>query len=67
VGANFHIPSKTGVTTINVSVYNIYNHNNPFLVYTDYEYNETTMETEKKLMQVSIFPIIPSVSIGYKF
>ena len=67
VGANFHIPSETGTTTINVSVYNIYNHNNPFLVYTDYEFNESTLEVEKKLMQVSIFPIIPSVSIGYKF
>ena len=67
LGANFHIPSKTGTTTINVSVYNIYNHNNPFLVYTDYIYNEATGELDKKLMQVSIFPIIPSVSISYKF
>ena len=67
IGANFHIPFEYGSSTINVSVYNIYNHNNPFLVYTNYDYNETTQQTEKKLMQVSIFPIIPSVSFSYKF
>ena len=67
LGANFHIPFEYGTSTINVSVYNIYNHNNPFLVYTDYVYDESTQQAEKKLMQVSIFPIIPSFSLSYKF
>ena len=67
LGANFHIPSEYGVSTINVSVYNVYNHNNPFLVYTSYGWDEVSLEMEKKLMQVSIFPIIPSVSFSFKF
>ncbi len=68
LGANFHIPFEYGTSTINVSVYNVYNHNNPFLVYTSaYEWDEATQQQVKKLMQVSIFPIIPSVSFSYKF
>ena len=67
LGANFHIPFEYGTSTINVSVYNVYNHNNPFLVYTDYVYDEVTLQPDKKLMQVSIFPIIPSFSFSYKF
>ena len=67
VGMNFHKQLKHGTRTWNLSVYNAYNHNNPFIVYTDYKWDEA-MQTEKKvLMQVSIFPIIPSVSYSYKF
>ncbi len=67
LGANMHFPLNPGLLTLNFSVYNVYNHNNPFLVYTGYVYNESTQQTEKKLMQVSIFPIIPSFSLSYKF
>ena len=67
LGANLHFPLNPGLLTLNFSVYNVYNHNNPFLVYTGYVYNESTQQTEKKLMQVSIFPIIPSFSLSYKF
>ena len=67
LGANMHFPLNPGLLTLNFSVYNVYNHNNPFLVYTGYVYDESTQQTEKKLMQVSIFPIIPSFSLSYKF
>ena len=67
LGANLHFPLNPGLLTLNFSVYNTYNHNNPFLVYTDYVYDESTQQAEKKLMQVSIFPIIPSFSLSYKF
>ena len=67
LGANFHIPSKTGVSTINVSVYNVYNHRNPFLVYTEYKWDETLLQERKALMQASIFPIIPTASFSFKF
>ena len=67
LGANFHIPSPDGISTINVSVYNVYNHLNPFLVYTDYEFDENLQNERKVLKQVSIFPIIPTVSYSFKF
>ena len=62
-----HTPFKYGIGTLNVSVYNAYCHNNPFLVYTEYDWDYETNQQVKKLMQASIFPLIPSVSYSYKF
>lgn len=73
LGINFHIPHKrSGDATlskggwlqnaehiVNISVYNVYNHQNPYLIYVD-SYNHT-------LKQVSIFPILPSLSYQFKF
>ena len=67
VGMNFHKQKKYGIRTWNISVYNAYNHNNPFIVYTDYRWDEATLTEKKVLMQASLFPIIPSVSYSYKF
>ena len=67
VGMNFHKQKKYGIRTWNISVYNAYNHNNPFIVYTDYRWDEATLTEKKVLMQTSLFPIIPSVSYSYKF
>jgi len=68
LGFNYHHrPFKYGTGTLNVSVYNAYCHNNPFIVYTDYDWDYETGQQVKKLMQASIFPIIPSISYSYKF
>ena len=67
VGMNFHKQKKHGLRTWNLSVYNAYNHNNPFIVYTRYNWDEATQQEKKALMQASLFPIIPSVSYSYKF
>jgi len=71
LGINFHKQKKHGVRTWSISVYNAYNNLNPFLVYpnSDYLYdriNNRYVEV-KKLTQLSIFPIIPSLSYSYKF
>jgi len=62
-----HKPFKYGEGILNFSVYNVYNHNNPFIVYTSYTWDDASGEEKKTLMQVSIFPIIPSISYSYKF
>lgn len=62
-----HKPFTYGTGTLNISVYNVYNHNNPFVVYTDYKWDEVNLKETKVLKQVSIFPIIPSISYSYKF
>ena len=67
LSVNFHKQKKHGVRTWNISVYNVYNHNNPFIVYTDYSWDEATQTEKKLLMQASLFPIIPSVSYSFKF
>ena len=62
-GINFHKKRKHGIRTWNISIYNLYNRNNPFLIYPDREYSND----KKVLKQISVFPIIPSVSYTYKF
>lgn len=56
---NFHKQKKHGIRTWNISVYNAYNHNNPFIVLPN--------DDSKQLIQYSIFPIIPSISYSFKF
>ena len=58
LGVNFKRTFRNGNhRTISLSVYNAYNRNNPFLVYRD----------GANLKQLSIFPIMPSVSYNYEF
>lgn len=71
LGVNFHKKKKRGTRTWNISIYNVYNQLNPFMVYQSSEgsYNPKTgqYESNKVLKQVTLFPIIPSVSYSYKF
>lgn len=58
LGVNFKRTFDNGHhRMISVSVYNAYNRNNPFLVYRD----------GSKFKQLSIFPIMPSLSYTYEF
>lgn len=71
LGMNFHKKKKYGTRTWNISIYNAYSNNNPFLVYpkqtgTWDDVNQVYV-TKKSFVQVSIFPIIPSVSYSYKW
>jgi len=71
LGVNFHKKKKYGTRTWNISVYNAYNNNNPFLIMPKEDYNwdpvTDTYEIDKKLIQISIFPIIPSISYSFKW
>lgn len=71
VGMNFHKKLKRGIRTWNISVYNAYNKLNPFLTIVEtkynYNYNSGQSNQRKILNQISIFPIIPSISYSYKF
>lgn len=61
IGFNFHKKKRHGVRTWNLSVYNLYNHKNPYIVYKGWKHGSP------QLMQLSIFPIMPSVSYSFKF
>ena len=67
VSANFHrkFKKRNMRRTINVSVYNLYNHQNPYLTYTSSEYSYKGYS--KALVQLSIFPILPSVAYTLYF
>ncbi len=50
-----------------ISVYNVYNRLNAFYIDMDTEYNHTTGSQKNVLKQVTLFPIIPSISYQFKF
>jgi hypothetical protein len=60
IGATFHYPIQRHPewqSVWNVSIYNVYNNMNPFLLYQD----------SGKMYKISIFPLLPSVSYSFKF
>jgi hypothetical protein len=69
LGFNFHKQKKHGIRTWNISFYNAYSRQNPFFLYFEETSFEEANRTGKarKLQQLSLFPIIPSISYSYKF
>ena len=69
--ANFHKQKKHCERIFSINVYNTLCHNNPFVVipWENYDFDPVTGElVEKKVLeQVCIFPIIPTLSLQYKF
>ncbi len=55
--------------TMNLSIYNAYNNRNPFLVYvyTYSYYNGNEYVEERTLRQLTLFPIIPTISYAISF
>ncbi|RME94003.1 MAG: TonB-dependent receptor, partial [Bacteroidetes bacterium] len=49
------------------SVYNVYNRRNPFFTYYDLETDVEAGTAQAKALQVSLFPIIPSVSWNFSW
>ncbi len=65
LGIQFRKQKKRGERTWEISVYNTYNRKNPFFYYTDNE-----IRNGRKygfLRQVSLFPVIPSITYSFKF
>jgi hypothetical protein len=65
IGANFHRSFKNCSRTISVSVYNLYNRKNPYMIYESHEHRYQNYNGA--LVQLSIFPILPSVAYTLKF
>jgi hypothetical protein len=63
IGVNLHKKTKWGERTWNFSFYNAYNRQNPFYLFFDTEWQTN----ERKLMQLSLFPILPSFTYSFKF
>jgi hypothetical protein len=49
------------------SVYNVYNHQNPYFIYFDATGDLDKGKLEVKAKQVTLFPILPSISYNFKF
>lgn len=59
---NRHKKKEWGEQTWSFGAYNIYNRQNPFYLYFGSDYNG-----KRQLRQVSLFPIIPSISYSFNF
>ncbi|MDP4291679.1 MAG: TonB-dependent receptor, partial [Bacteroidota bacterium] len=70
LGFNFHRKRSWGERIWRIGVYNLYSRRNPFFIYTK---NETTLDKSDNLVQnisfkqVSLFPIIPSITYSFNF
>ncbi|HEX4958937.1 MAG TPA: hypothetical protein VFV46_12215, partial [Lacibacter sp.] len=49
------------------SVYNVYSRQNPYFIYYDQSGNPLQGTLEVEARQVSLFPVIPSVTLNFKF
>jgi hypothetical protein len=53
--------------SLNFSVYNVYNRRNPFFISIGSRINQAKMEISSTAYQMSLFPIIPSISWNFRF
>ncbi|MFK7921734.1 MAG: carboxypeptidase-like regulatory domain-containing protein [Bacteroidia bacterium] len=69
LGMNVKRPTKWGSLTWNFGVYNIYNRLNPYAYFigTDDEKTLPDGSPQPALIKLSLFPIIPSISLSFKF
>ncbi|WP_346862415.1 TonB-dependent receptor [uncultured Draconibacterium sp.] len=74
ISMNFHKQKKRGVRTWSLGLYNAYSRQNPFYLYWGHQgtsgYNQQGYYFENSkpaLKQVSLFPVLPSVSYTFKF
>ncbi len=54
-------------SSLNLSVYNAYNRMNPFYIYLETTGNLQNFDIQTKAVQMSLFPILPSLSWNFKF
>lgn len=62
IGVNLHKQLKKYKRTWSFGLYNAYSRQNPFFLYFGYD-----LQNNRKLYQISLFPVIPSVSYSFKF
>ena len=68
IGVQFIKPhAKKGQSIFEISIYNVYNHHNPFFYFIGESYNEQTHQSTVQLQSLSIFPIIPTFTYHFKF
>ncbi len=53
--------------TLNLSVYNVYNRQNPYFIYYDFQGNILDGQFSTMAKQVTIFPIMPSIAWNFNF
>jgi hypothetical protein len=62
LGVNLRKPTRWGERIWSFGLYNAYSRQNPFYLYFSYD-----RQQNQRLTQISLFPIIPSVTYNFKF
>ncbi len=63
IGFNFRKKTRWGESVWNISAYNAYSRQNPYFLYLRTDYDTGA----RNVYQVSLFPIIPSISYSFNF
>ena len=50
-----------------INIYNLYNRRNAFAMYVSSDYDSNTNEQTKKVKMITLFPIIPTLGLSFKF
>ncbi|MEN9333353.1 MAG: hypothetical protein RLY35_533, partial [Bacteroidota bacterium] len=64
---NPQLKKRVFVSSWNFSIYNLYNRRNPYFIYFAAEGNFSQGSFQTKAYQVSLFPILPSVTWNFEF
>ncbi|WP_089318281.1 TonB-dependent receptor [Pontibacter ummariensis] len=68
LGAVLKLKSRHGEADLTFGVYNVYNRRNPYFVYIDHVKDEESSQiTGFQAKQVSLFPVVPSITYNFKF
>jgi hypothetical protein len=74
VGMQYRWPARTGEQALRLGFYNLYNRKNPFFYYLGYDVQGSGIppvpgkfKVIPRVRQVSLFPILPSLSYSLKF
>jgi len=60
-------PNKRFKSSVTLSVYNVYSRQNPYFIYYDREGSLANGTFQLKAKQVSLFPVIPSITWNFKY
>ena len=62
-----YVQDRKFKSSFNFSIYNVYNRKNVYFMFPDIEGDLVTGDAKFQLIEVSIFPIIPSFTWNFKF
>jgi hypothetical protein len=66
ISLTYIIKDKKWYSDINFSIYNVYSRQNPFFIFNDIDGNTSNGNLTIKSKQVSLFPILPSITWNFK-
>lgn len=67
ISATYIIPREKYYSDLTISIYNLYNRRNPYFIYYDVDGSIEEQNLDIQAKQVSLFPILPSLTWNFKF